>query len=82
MSQRVLLEGTVPISLVVDLQIGSVVECNIRRDEVRWSRPPLHIGSYRAVTAGNHTAAELIAATDTWQLILERDPEDPRKERT
>ena len=68
-------------SIVVDLETGSVVQCNVHKDQVKWTRPPLHIPSYRAVTAGNHTAAELIATTDTWNLILERDPLDLRHDR-
>jgi hypothetical protein len=81
MSKRVLLEGVVPVSIVVDLDTGSIVQCNVHKDLVRWTRPPLHIGSLRAVNAGNHTAAELIATTDTWNLILERDPLQLRHDR-
>lgn len=81
MSKLVLLEGIVPVSITVDLHTGSIASCNVHRDQVRWTRPPLHVGSYRRVTAGNHTAAELIATTDTWNLILERDPLPPKENR-
>ena len=81
MSKQVMLEGTVPVTVVVDLTTGSVVSANVHKDLVRWNRQAMHVGSYRAAVAGNQTAAELIAANDTWNLILERDPLDLRHDR-
>jgi nitroimidazol reductase NimA-like FMN-containing flavoprotein (pyridoxamine 5'-phosphate oxidase superfamily) len=80
-SREVMLWGTVPVTVVVDLVTGSVVRANVHKDDVRWDRSAVHTGSYRNVVAGNQTQAELIAMHDTWNLILERDPSDLHHDR-
>lgn len=72
----VLLEGRVPITVVVDSVTGEVRRSWVDRDAVEWLAPSWVLPAYRRALIGTHNAAMQAAnEAPTWVPVLERPPD-------